>query len=313
MTNTEPKFEQLDNKAYLVGELKSKEAKWGTMKTDVNVKTIALTLTVLTEVKNPTTGETQIHTNIARLWTKEGSKLYKGYEEIANNYKTKDENNGEGEYVMISGSMEMNQYVDRNNEVKTTNNFRGLFANRVDKNNMQEEAGLIVKGVVVGYSPIQEKGMLTGDYNVKFLTVGYGDNIHDIQNIIVKKDIANGFMEYCPINTTTTLTIRINRYAEVETTTVQSVTFGQQLNNNYQTTAKFVQELELIGATNELFKPIQLNEIQQMQLQLQNQEQIILSKGSTGAKPPQTNNSFGGNLHTDTSGMANVTTSDCPF
>lgn len=234
---------QCFNSLTVVGTLKSKEVKFGT--TANGDSTISLDLIVASNDVD------KVHENRIRLWAKNTSKLYNSYVTVANEYKTIAEHGADADRVKITGSLEMNEYYSSNaGEIKTYNNLRGVFVNRLDKE-LKDEVGAVVECVITGTSDeISKEGVPTGRKKVNILTVGYGPSIHEIQNVLVEKELAQQFVQMYPLNSTGKLYLKVNNYSvksEPEETT-QTIGFGTALSNMPDTAVKdYISEIIIVG------------------------------------------------------------------
>lgn len=283
-------MKQSSNQLQIIGYLKSKEVKYGVTNGEA---TISLNLVISSEVDN------RIHENRVRFWTKESSKLYKSYKTVADEYKTIDEHGKESaDLVKISGSLEMNEYISKTDgELKTVNNLRGLFINRVENKETVQEVGAVVECVVLGYvDEISKEGMPTGRKRVNLMTVGYGDSIHELQNVFVPADLSQAFTSLYQPNSTGKLFIKVNNYAEVEEKEPQAqptLGFGVQLDNmpGNNVIRNFVNELTIIGGQQpETVNKYTLEEINEMR---KLREMARNEKMNTPQTPPTQPSGFG--------------------
>lgn len=238
------------NNMVVVGKIKSKEVKYGTY-TD-GTGTISVALKVLTTEK--VGEEDRVHENTIRLWAKQTSKLYTSYATVANEYKTI-EANGEAnaDVVRITGSLEMNEYV-KDSELKTSNNLRGVFVNRVnDPTTAIQEVGAEVECVVLGCTDEIKDGKPTGRKKVQLMSVGYNSRIHELQDVYVESDLANDFVRMYPVGSTAKFIFKVNRYSIVKKEEVQApaaLGFGSGLSNTFGGVATdYVNDVIIIGGT----------------------------------------------------------------
>lgn len=239
MTN----LRQCFNALTVVGTLKSKDVKFGT--TSNGDSTISIDLIVVSNDAD------KVHENRVKLWAKNTSKLYNSYVTIANDYKTIERNGEEADRVKITGSLEMNEYYSKTaQELKTFNALRGVFVNRVTQD-LQDEVGAVVECVITGtVDEISKEGAPTGRKKVNVLTVDYNSVIHELQNVIVPKELAQQFSQIYPINSTGKLYMKVNNYAEKVETGVEKPTlgFGTTLTNMPDTVVNnYINELVIIG------------------------------------------------------------------
>lgn len=232
---------QCFNALTVVGTVKSKEVKYGNLNGDT---TISVDLLIASKEDD------KIHENKIRLWAKSTSKLYNSYVTVANEYKSMNEHGADADRVRISGSLEMNEYLS-GTELKTYNNLKGVFVNRLDKD-LKDEVGAVVECVVTGISDeINKDGMPTGRKKVQIMTVGYNSSIHEIQNVIVEKELAAQFVQMYPVNSTGKLYLKVNNYEIIDETKQEdkpNVGFGNALSNMPDSIAKdYVREVIIVG------------------------------------------------------------------
>ncbi|HAU85147.1 MAG TPA: hypothetical protein DCW90_06490 [Lachnospiraceae bacterium] len=239
---------QSTNQLTVIGKLKRKEVKFGTTTNGDN--TITVDLVVTSEFEN------KVHENKIRLWSKESSKLYKGYETVAREYKTEEEHGAEcADRVKVTGNLEMNEYVSKTDgELKTLNNLRGVFIERVTNPEVKDEVGAAVECVVLGYvDEVSKTGSPTGRKKVTLYTVGYNNSISELQNVFVGADVAQQFTRLYQPNTTGRLFLKVNNYVEVEEAAqaAQPMTlgFGVTLDNmpSDNVVRNYVNEVVIIG------------------------------------------------------------------
>lgn len=239
MTN----LRQCFNALTVIGTLKSKNVTFGT--TANGESTISIDLIVVSNDAD------KVHENRVKLWAKNTSKLYNSYVTVANEYKTIQQNGEEADRVKITGSLEMNEYYSSTSqELKTFNSLRGVFVNRVNQD-LQDEVGAVVECVITGtVDEISKEGVPTGRKKVNILTVGYNSAIHELQNVVVPKELAQQFSQIYPINSTGKLYIKVNNYAEKVEQEVEKpvLGFGTTLTNMPDTVVNnYINELVIIG------------------------------------------------------------------
>ena len=236
------------NQLTIIGTLKSKEVINGV--TAAGAETITVNLTIISETDG------KIHENKVKLWAKETSKLAKGYHTVANEYKTTDKDGKENaDRIKITGSLEMNEYVSRDGELKTFNNLRGVFVERVTDPNVKDEVGAAVECIVLGYiDEISKTGTPTGRKRVSLYTVGYNSSVHEFQNVFVTAELAQQFARLYQPNSTGRLFIKVHNYVEIEQNQQVPVVqptlgFGTQLDNmpGDNVIKNYVNELVIIG------------------------------------------------------------------
>lgn len=238
------------NNMVVVGKLKSKEFKYGSKD---GISTIGVTLKVLTTEKLADDTE-RVHENTIRLWAKQTSKLYSSYVTVANEYKSIEEvGEAAADVIRITGSLEMNEY-EKNGEIKTNNNLRGVFVNRVqDPKLAVQEVGAEVECVVLGIADEMKDSKLSGRKKIQVMSVGYGSRIHELQNVVVESNLAEQFARTYKVGDTAKFIFKVNRYAEVkkdEPKPDMALGFGTGLSNTFGgVTDNYVNDLVIVGGT----------------------------------------------------------------
>lgn len=134
--------------------------------------------------------------------------LYTSYKTIMNDYKSKDQFADDADVVTVNGNIAYNVYKGRNGLGENTR-LRGLFANRVAKDSVQESQANLTF-VVDGYTPEMKNDQPTGFVNVKAFTVGYNNTGIKLMNL--KAPANSKIEETVPVGTTIDTTIQINNY-----------------------------------------------------------------------------------------------------
>ena len=299
---------QCFNSLTVVGTLKSKKVTYGTTSNGDN--TISLELTVASNDVD------KVHENRIKLWAKNTSKLYNSYVTVANEYKTIAENGADqADRVKITGNLEMNEYFSTNaGEIKTYNNLKGVFVNRLDKD-LKDEVGAVVECVITGVTDeISKEGTPSGRKKVNILTVGYNSSIHEIQNVVVEKELANDFIRMYPLNSTGKLYLKVNNYAvKNETEDVKpTIGFGTALSNMPDESIKdYVNEIVIVGGDTpnvaNRFTPEQINEMKKLREMSRNEKM-----NSAPATPPAAPSGFGTGFDTGFNSSA-TDAGDMPF
>lgn len=292
----ENNLRQCYNSLSVVGTLKSKE---------VTYKNINGEPTISVELVIASKDGDKVHENKVRLWAKNTSKLYASYVTIANEYKTMKDNGNDADRIRVTGSLEMTEYYSSNSgTIKTFNNLRGVFVNRLDED-LKDEVGAVVECIVTGISDeISKDGVPTGRKKVQLMTVGYNSSIHELQNVVVEKELAEEFVKMYPINSTGKLYLKINNYVLVEEKEVEQpkLGFGSTLSNMPDSVAKeYVNEIVIVGGDTpnvaNRFTLEQINEIKKRR------ELAKLEKMNAASVPPSPpsgfGNAFGGFGQTD--------------
>lgn len=298
---------QCFNALTVVGTLKSKEVNYGVSNGN---QSISLTLVVASN-----DGE-RVHENRIRLWAKNTSKLYSSYVTVANEYKTIDDNGKDNaDRVKITGSLEMNEYFSSTaNELKTFNNLRGVFVNRLDKD-LKDEVGAVVECVITGIADeINKEGLSTGRKKVQIFTVGYQSSIHEIQNVIVEKELAAQFTQMYPVNSTGKLYLKVNNYVvidESQPTQTPTVGFGSTLTNMPDTVVKdYINEIIIVGGdTPNVANKFTIEQVNEMKKQREMAKEEKM-KSIAPATPPS---GFGSNFGSSNGTTDTIDDGDMPF
>ena len=136
---------QCRNQLTIVGTLKSKKVQEGVNSS--GVKSISIDLTIQSEEND------KIHANTVRLFSMEGSKLYKAHKTVASEYKSIEEVGEDmADRIKVTGSLEVDEYVSKQDgELKSINKLKGIFVSRVSAED-EDEVGVVAEVVVAGYS-----------------------------------------------------------------------------------------------------------------------------------------------------------------
>ena len=246
------------NKLVIIGTLKDKKVNYGTTKAGDDY--ISIDLTIESDVDG------KISANRVSLWSKQSSKLAKGFNTVAEEYKTIAEHGKENaDRVKVTGSYEMNEYV-KDGELKTSTRAKGLFVSRVD-DSVSDVAGVEIECVIVNSLPEMKDGKMTGRNLTKVFSVGYNNSVNEFDNIIVEKELVSQFQQLFPIGTTANFHIRLDNYAEVEETKTQEtpLAFGTMLSGIGSSTVKnFVNEKVIVGGLPIVVGKYTNEEIQEM-------------------------------------------------
>ena len=274
-------MKQSENNLVLVGTVKSKSVRRGNIG---GTPTISLDVVVQSKIGD------KVNEVKASFFAKQGSKLYTGYETSANELKTiKD--NGVGDRVRITGSIDMNEFLTKDGQFVSNNKLRGLFCNRLAENDTtQDAAGVVVECVVLGTSDEMKEGKMTGVKKVQAYVVGYNDSIIELKDLVVAPNLAGQFANIYQPNSTGKLYVNINNYAMVGTSenTQQQVqtAFGSTLSVMPTEVKSYVNNLEIVGGDMPLVMgKYTMEEIAQMK---QLREQAVQKVMSTPAKPQTT-------------------------
>ena len=239
-------MKQSINNAVVVGLLKSKEVRYGQNK---NGDYISLKLTIESKL-----ADDKVNVQRVECFAAATSKLYKGFQTVANEYKTIDENGRENaDRIKVTGSISLNEYVGSDGEFKSFPKISGIFVNRLDAGNVNpDECGVVLECVVDNViDEIGKEGLPSGRLSVKILTVGYNDRISEFGDVKVGADLAPQFKKLFPVGTTAKFSIALYNYAEIdESQQAQEAAvpgFGQTFSNIDTTVRNFVNEKVIIG------------------------------------------------------------------
>jgi len=303
---------QGNNQLQIVGTLQSKKVNSG-INSD-GYKTLSIELKIVSSEFG------KINENTVRLWSKEGSKLFKGHQMVAKEFKTVEEHGIEhADKVMINGTLEMNEYVSKKDgELKTINSLKGVFASRLTESENQkisDEVGAYVECVIAGYSDEIKDGIPTGRKKVILYNVGYQNSINEFQKVYVEKENADDFVKIYPVNSTAKLCIKVNNYVETkenESQPEQKLGFGTMLNNMPDKIVKnYVNELIIVGGDMpELINKYSDEEIAEMKKLLQLTREEKLSVPAQPTQPSGFGNGFGSGFDTTNSIIDDA---DMPF
>lgn len=268
------------NKLTIIGTLKGKKTTYGTTK--AGDAFISVDLTVQSEEE----GKVNVHR--VNLWSKQSGKLAKGFETVAKEYKTIDDDGLENaDKIKIDGSFDMNEYV-KDGILKTGNRCKGVFVNRVAKET-PDVAGVKLECVVMNNQPEIKDAKTTGRALVKLFNVGYNNTINEYNNIIVEKELAEQFGKMFTIGSTASFYIRLDNYAVVaegQEQKTETITFGQALANvGGGTVNNYVNQNVIVGGNLVVMGKFTQEEIQEMN---KLRELAKNEKLSTPATPPTT-------------------------
>lgn len=240
---------QLQNTVEVIGTLKSKDLKERVSKN--GNKYISGDLVVVSKFDN------KVQEHKIRVYAAESSKLYKGIQTVMNEYKTIDDDGEENaDRIQVTGDLTLNEYYNSQGQLVQFNQIRGVFFTRLNESknkDLKDKAIAVIEAVVEGFTQELDKESLpTGNYHVKAFTVGYGNKVIELKNVIVGKDLAQSFMDLYVPGSTGKLTFKLNNYVELdeqkqEDTAVQHG-FGvtETISNNIK---RYVNNIEVIGGS----------------------------------------------------------------
>ena len=300
---------QSENKMIIVGTVKSKNVRTGNIG---GTPTISLDVVVQSKI------EDRINEVRVNFFAKEGSKLYAMYKICADELMTiKD--NGNGTKVKITGSIEQNDFVSKENSLISNNRFKGLFINRLaEEDTTKECCSAAVECVVLNTVDVIKDGIMTGEKSVQALVVGYNDNIIELKDLVIAPHLANQFANIYRPNTTGKLYININNYAEVGETTVQEqvkTAFGTAIDVGSNVVKNFVNNLEIVGGETPKVQGMgayTLQEIAEMR-QLREQQKAKAMNKPTTTQNTQTTQPSGFGTAFGFGDLAPIEEGDIPF
>ena len=279
-------LKQSENNLEVIGMVKSINLE----KKDIKGKS-AITGNVVVEVRDGERINNIRLDSFAYQYTKNGSesKLYKGLRTVSDEYKSKDNNNGEGDWVRVVGNISGNVYVsndDLNESVRT----RGTFYNRIDADEGKQQQKALAQ-VDLTFGPIVDKmdadGLPTGDKKVDAYFIEYGPQVGKVVDLEVHGELADQFDDLFADGDTASITMKINNYMEQKEEYTSNVGgFGQQANLGG---ASFTRNFEIIGGSNPFdgeraFEPEQVQEIKDLYAKRLETAKTLNSGSSVSAK-----------------------------
>jgi hypothetical protein len=205
MTN---KLPQLANSVEIVGTLKSMDLAIKESKNKKNYVKGKVTVLVREADK--------VHEHEIDIFQMESSKLFKGIKTMMNEYKSIDTHGEEADRIRVTGEVEINEYYNKEDELKSFNQIKGVFFNRLDEtNDTEDKAVAVIEVVVKGFTPkvIEETGEIE-HYTVNAFTIGYGEKIVELKRAIISDELAGPMQDLYHENSTGRLEFKLNRYAE---------------------------------------------------------------------------------------------------
>lgn len=175
------------------------------------------------------------------------NKLYKAYMTIKDEYTP-------GMRVSVRGNIGMNIFENNNGEIICSNELKGKFISRVEDETIQDTCMATIAVYVKGFEPITgADGFPTGQHKVLGFTVGWGEEVIELQKAVISDEL---FAQFSPLyfaGTTGELNFKINHYQdvkEVEVETPQVAMGGFGVTQGVQTDfvgKNYVNNLEIIG------------------------------------------------------------------
>jgi hypothetical protein len=238
---------QLENTVEIVGTLKSKNLEVKTSKK--GNKYISGDLVVVSKFDN------KVQEHKVRVFVMESSKLYKGVETVKNEYKTiEDDGEENADRIKVTGELTLNEYYNSQGNLVQFNQIRGIFFTRLkESDDTKDKAIAVIETVVEGFTQeLDKENLPTGNYYVQAFTVGYGNEVIELKNVIVGKDLAQSFMDLYQPGSTGKLTFKLNNYVELEKQQQESaaVQHGFGVTETIETNiTKYVNNIEVIGGS----------------------------------------------------------------
>ena len=237
---------ELLNSQRIIGTLKEMNLERKQNKKDPSKMQIQGNIVVMSEVAG------KVSEHRIELFAFTTSKLAKGYETVMKEYKAADVVGKENATrVQVTGNIDINDYMNGEGKLITSNRNRGVFVNRIDDPSIQDEALAQVELVITNVQPALDKDQLeTGEYKLSGFTVGYNGTVIELKNMIVGTDLADVITEHYEVGSTGKLTFAVNNYVE----TIEGAPkeddgasgFGMQVDLD-NTIKNYVRELRVVG------------------------------------------------------------------
>lgn len=298
------------NQGVIVGVAKSKKIKRGNINGE---PTISIDVVVKSDLGNGKINEQRIG-----FFAKQSGKLYKGYETLATELKTEAEN-GVGDKVKITCSLDMNEFMSKSGEFVSRNKIRGLFCNRLPEGDTTpHSSGIAIELVIMNIADEMKDGRMTGRKLVQAYSVGYNDSVVELKDLVVSDHLATQFAQIYRPMATGKLFIEVHNYAVVEQkapqTPAQQMGFGSQLSvMPDDVVTSYVNEMVIVGGDMpNVATGYTAQDIEQMR-QIRNQ--VVQKIMSTPAKPQTQNQApsgFGSGFGNDFNAVP-VSDEDMPF
>lgn len=285
------KLHQLQNNVEVVGVLKSKELDLITTKSGKNF--MSGKLVVQSEVDG------KINEHLIEVFIAESSNLFKGIQTVKNEYKTIDQDGiDNANRILVKGSLKLREFCNNQGNLIQYNVIRGMTFNRLGKIDMLEDKAVAsIETVVEGLEPVLKDQLPTGDYFVKGFTVGWGEEVIEFKDVIVRKELAQALKDLYKPGSTGRLSFKLTRYAkDNEVTQNPSVGFGTTVNiqNTFEATKSYERNIEVIGGDlpingDRAYTP----ELIALAKQARQLKLLDLKNKFNGSSIPETNTGFG--------------------
>ncbi|WP_176519043.1 hypothetical protein [Priestia megaterium] len=254
MTTQNENLRQLENTVEIVGTLKSKELEVKTSR--AGNKYMSGKLVVSSKFDN------KVQDQVIKVFIMASSKLFKGIETVKNEYRTIDADGvNAADRIRVTGEMKLNEYYNSQGKLVQFNEIKGVFFNRLDETNDQPDKAIAsIETVVEGFVDKLDKDNLpTGEFKVNGFTVGFGNDVIELQNAVIGADLAASFMSLYQPGQTGRLTFKLNNYVLVEEQEVveqaPSHGFGSTETIEANVIKDYVNNMEIIGGDMPLFAP----------------------------------------------------------
>ena len=248
---------QLENSVEIVGTLKAKNLKMATSKKGRDY--VSGNLIVQSEIGD------KIHEHRVSVFMMKDSKLFKGIETVSKEYKAiEDVGKENADKIRVTGELGLNEWYNRNGQLIQRNEIKGVFFNRVEPDEA-DKALATIETVVTGFEPIiDESGLPTGEKKIEGFTVGWGNNVIDLVDAVVKADLVEAMENLYTPGSTGSITYNLNNYVLVDENPekVETVNhgFGSQEKVDSQVATKYVNNIEVFGGSVPYFGTIEYTE-----------------------------------------------------
>lgn len=251
MTN---KLPQLSNTVEIVGTLKAMDLKVLEGKVSKK-KYVKGKVTVVSKSGN------RVHEHVIEIFQMEKNKkgevtkLFKGIQTMMAEYKSIDTHGEAADRIKVTGEVDINEYYGKDDELKSFNQIKGVFFNRLDETTDQPDKAVASVEVVVKSFSIhadQETGEIL-HHNVNAFTIGYNEKIIPFKRAIVSDQLADAMQSLYTDGSTGRLTFTINNYVEKvekEVETQATTTHGFGAESTIEETRvfdKYVSNYEITG------------------------------------------------------------------
>lgn len=245
-------LKQLENDFKIKGYLKSKDLKIGDGK---KPGTLTISGHIVVEYEDAQGNLNQHRISLfASDTTNAGTenKMFAGYKTILDQFVSVDDvlakqgKREDADFIEVVGELSGNDYVSsKTNALISSTEIRGRFVNRIKDVSDRTGSAIGNIGVVVDsfIDEMNAEGEPTGRKHVRAYSVGYGERVQELQNLVVGEDVAEAFESMYYPGASGVITIEPRHFAT--TTTVENsgeqVGFGKQM------------ERAVTNWTNELF------------------------------------------------------------